>query len=125
MSVFFVVFILRFDNAHAERVKKNNINENLVHKDRVDGVSESTLRDPTKPLFRVKKKTIVSEPLALQAVFFRRNNRSAVINGKHVNVGDVVSNYKVLSIGERVVRLGKDNKKVTLSLRGGMRNVRP
>lgn len=123
---FFFIFIDMsiFNRAYADLMLTDNVGKKIMDGD-VDNVDRSTLRDPTRPLSYVNKKSVIAKPLTLQAIFVRSNNRSAVINGQHVNVGDVVSNHRVVAIGEKVVRLEKNNKKFLLSLRDGMRDVRP
>ena len=122
---FFFIFIVMsiFNYAYADLMLTDNIGKKMMGD--VENMDKSTLRDPTRPLFYVNKKPAIAKPLTLQAIFVRSNNRSAVINGQHVNVGDVVSNHRVVAIGEKVVRLEKNNKKFLLSLRDGMRDVRP
>ena len=83
------------------------------------------LRDPTKPLGYVKQKPIETDVLILQAIFVRSGNKTAIINGESMSVGDVIAGHKVVNIGQKIVSLEKEDNKITLNLRGGMRDVRP
>ncbi len=74
------------------------------------------LRDPTIPLHAVAQKSTKSK-LELQAVFNRQGEKEAVINGKTVKRGAIVSGIEVLSIGEKSVRYRKNGKEATLYLR--------
>lgn len=126
LIVFFVfsIIALFFGSSHAELISMSSINEKKINEIVVDK-SSSTLRDPTKPLGYVNEKPIVTEVLILQAVFVRSDNRSAVINEKYVSVGDVVAGHKVVTIGKKTVHLEKENNKIILNLRGGMRDFSP
>lgn len=121
---FALIVISSLNSAYADLILTDDMDKKWVN-DSVENMNISTLRDPTKPLHYVNKKSVITETLTLQAIFSRSNSRSAVINGKHVNVGDVVSNHRVVIIGEKIVSLEKDNKNISLSLRAGMRDVRP
>ena len=129
LNVFFLfgitfLFVFYVDGAHAELVVINKVQNKMIN-DGAKYVNGLMLRDPTKPLHYVNKIPAITESLTLQAVFIRSNNRSAIINGQHVNIGDVVSNYRVIAIGENLARLEKNNEKITLYLRGDTRNVKP
>lgn len=120
LSVGIVIF--GFSGAYAERVLTEDVYKKFIsNSDK--GIDEPVLRDPTQPLHSTKKKPAVSIPLVLQAIFIRSNERSAIINGRHVSVGSVVSRHKVIAIRAKTVDLESKNKKITLNLRSGMRNA--
>jgi hypothetical protein len=56
------------------------------------------------------------EPLKLQGIFFRLSNPTALINGKTVAVGELVSGARVLSIDRQVVTVERDGKTEKLTL---------
>lgn len=53
----------------------------------------------------------------LQAIFFRLNNPSAVINGKTIRKGDILDGAKILDIQRNAVELELSGARQTLSLR--------
>lgn len=115
--VCFFMIMLGFSRAYAEFVLIDGIKKEIMLNN-VRDVSREVLRDPTKPLYSMRKNPVVSAPLILQAVFMRTDNRSAIVNGKFVRVGDVVFNHKVVAINAKAVSLEKENKKIILDLRG-------
>lgn len=63
--------------------------------------SAQALRDPTVPPRASAMSTVERNPttaIKLQAIVWRENQRSAVISGQRVAVGDPISNYIVQAI---------------------------
>lgn len=63
--------------------------------------SAQALRDPTAPPRAPAMSTVERNPttaIKLQAIVWRENQRSAVISGQRVAVGDPISNYIVQAI---------------------------
>lgn len=115
-------FIFGFNYAYAELVLVEDAYKVVVNNSD-KRVNDSSLRDPTQPLHTSKKTSAVSISLVLQAIFTRSNQRSAIINGQYVSVGDVVSYHKVIAISTKTVDLESKDKKITLNLRDDMRNA--
>ena len=56
------------------------------------------------------------EPLKLQGIFYRLSNPTALINGKTVGVGELVSGARVIRIEREAVTVERDGKVETLRL---------
>ena len=78
--------------------------------------NSAVLRDPTQPSFlnnSLNKEPVHSE---LTAIFFERNRRLAVIDGKILGVGDEINGRKVVAIQPNYVNLQGINENITLFL---------
>ena len=91
-----------------------------VHADNtVSKETEARLVDPTKPAgLMVGKPTENGHVnLVLQQIRISPGKRSAVIGGKTIQVGEMVGEYQVIAIKQRLVQLKKsDGTAVTLNL---------
>ncbi len=76
-----------------------------------------TIADPTKPLHGGSARVTSAETLNLQAVFWRESGSAAIINGKQVQRGDRVDQYRVVAIREKSVVLERNGQNRVLKLR--------
>ena len=75
------------------------------------------LRDPTTPLDLVNEPEESALPeFLLQATFVQRQNRSAIINGKRLKMGQSVAGFVLVEIKDRYVELRQDHVSVKIFL---------
>lgn len=79
-------------------------------------LAEDSVRDPTKPLGRVKT-TNAPVTLVLQAVFKGSGRNTAVINGKTLKEGDSVAGATVVKIKDKSVIYSRAGSTGTIYLR--------
>jgi len=79
-----------------------------------DPMRPATMSDA--PLQAGKSKTDSKQYYALYSTLVSQGRRLAIINGRSVAVGDVVSGAKVKEIKPRLVRLNKNGKEFTIGL---------
>ncbi len=78
--------------------------------------------DPTKPLSaygmgiaganNVKQ----TNPLVLETIVYGDKVRTAIINGKVLKVGDTIGRHKILVVNDKSVTLGRDEKRLKLTI---------
>lgn len=82
-----------------------------------DSTRWTHLRDPTTPLDLVNEPEESALPeFLLQATFVLRQNRSAIINGKRMKMGQSVAGFVLVEIKDRYVELRKDHVSVKIFL---------
>jgi hypothetical protein len=82
-----------------------------------DSTRWTHLRDPTTPLDLVNEPEESALPeFLLQATFVQRQNRSAIINGKRMKMGQSVAGFVLIEIKDRYVELRKDHVSVKIFL---------
>lgn len=79
-------------------------------------VNGETLRDPTQPSFLTNLFSLQNTPFALTAIFFEKNRRLAVINGKILSEGAEINGSKVILIHSNSVNLKGPSGNITLFL---------
>ena len=108
-SVFLTISVITAAiNANAQRVFHNAADEQNNNK--------ITLRDPTTPLGYSYKQQQPKPVFKLQAIFDRGGEVSAVINGRSVVVGDVISGWQVMAIRSQGVALRLNGESIQLAL---------
>ena len=81
-------------------------------------VSAEELRDPTRPHTFNPGRTVEGLPsFTVNAIFVSEERRLAIINGERVQVGDVVSGARVVSIQKEQVTLSASGKQFTARLK--------
>ena len=81
-------------------------------------VSAEELRDPTRPHTSQPGRTVEGVPsFSVNAIFVSDDRRLAIINGERVQVGDVVSGARVVSIQKEQVTLSASGKQFTARLK--------
>ncbi len=84
----------------------------------VSMVSAEELRDPTRPHTFNPGRTVEGLPsFTVNAIFVSEERRLAIINGERVQVGDVVSGARVVSIQKEQVTLSASGKQFTARLK--------
>ena len=79
--------------------------------------AQTELQDPTQPVAYVKEASKEQSALMLQAVFFRESGSQVVINGRLMQVGDIVQNLRVRRIDRDGVQLASSDGLRRLELR--------
>lgn len=79
--------------------------------------AQPNIQDPTQPISYTKVESKGNDALILQAVFVRQSGSQAVINGRLMQVGDVVQNLRVRRIDRNGVQLASSDGLRRLELR--------
>ena len=92
----------------------------------VQATPHGELRDPTRPSGRqlsdgdgVAQNETAATPLQLQGMLSRGGERTALINGRRVAVGDRVDNAQVVAIEINRVMLDQDGETIELVVGAG------
>ena len=88
--------------------------------------SGEVLQDPTKPLGLPKAQARVKAETSYRLSYILRaeNRNLAIVNGKKVAVGDIVSGAKVLAISSDSVTLSVKGKKRVLAMNMPSKNIK-
>lgn len=81
--------------------------------------SQAQSIDPTKPFQQGEMNNTVTRAkgqLVLQTIVEQGETKRVVINGKLLNIGDQISQYKLLKIANNYVVLSSPEQELTLSL---------
>ncbi len=78
------------------------------------------LQDPMRPpgvsAAGIRNAAVSARNYTLSSTFIARNHKGAIINGRHVQLGDMVGNARIVEILPTEVRLRRDGRITTLHL---------
>lgn len=78
--------------------------------------AEDSLRDPTRPYSAPRAISVSRPQFKVNAIIMSDTRQVAIVNGKRVGVGALVSGARVVSISKREIVLDFDGEPMTLTL---------
>jgi len=74
--------------------------------------------DPTKPLSNISKidQNEHKQGLNLETIIYRNKNKSAIISGKLMKVGDYIGDHELIAVNASHVVLRSDGERIKLSM---------
>lgn len=74
--------------------------------------------DPTKPLSISNNAGVenIKKGLVLETIFYRSKNKSAIISGKLMKVGDYIGEHELITVNSSNVILRSDDERLKLSM---------
>lgn len=79
-------------------------------------LADGVLRDPTRPYTAVEQRAAASPRFVVNAIIVSKDRRVAIVNGRRVGVGSLLSGARVISIDKDQLVLEINGKRVTAGL---------
>jgi len=78
--------------------------------------------DPTRPLSTSKQASgvVAKKGLVLESIIQGKKNKSAIISGKLMKIGDYIGNHKLVSVSRSSVILRSEEERLKLSVFSGV-----